>query len=161
MKIRILAYLGAIIAALSCSSLSQLQTQTFDDGLYVRSKADVVQTVRPEVPESEIDNLLADTRETTTLLLSSGDTLLVRPGQTVKFAPSEITVLSTTPSWYYSPWYYNSWYWDYDYWYRPYRYYSWYYDPWYHWDPWYYDYYWHRPYRHYYSWYYDPWYYDS
>lgn len=60
MKKSLLAIAAAALAFSSCSSLNQLQTQTYDDGLYVRPLA--VVEAQTEVPAGEIDNLLAESK---------------------------------------------------------------------------------------------------
>ena len=65
MKKSFLAYAAAAFAALSCSSVSQLQTQVYDDGVYSRP-VPVRETVLATT-ETELDNLLAENMD----LLSS------------------------------------------------------------------------------------------
>ena len=147
MKMRFLAYFAAGLAALSCGSLGQVQTQTFDDGLYYTKPA----AAEVAVSDDAVDNLLADTKDSPAYIISQGDTIAIPSGGSVRLSTSNSVITVTeTPSWAwnytypYTPWYYSSW---------GYNYYGWH--PWAYWDSWYYPYRWH-----YYS-YWDPWYYSS
>ena len=182
MKKRLLAGTLVLLAALSCSTTSRLQSQAFDDGIYSRP-SQVAQAVAPT--NEELDNLLADSHSSEAYILSAGDTLVIPAGKNIRFNFNDNSVtVWDTPSWawnyswsyrpwylrdysyywgYYNPWYYDSWY------HRPWRYSSWYhYGPWYYdsWSYWYDDpvYYSYGPYYspwYYHSWYYHSWYYDS
>ena len=159
---------AAAFAALSCSSMSQLQTQVYDDGVYTRPSVEVAQTVT----DAELDNLLADTQQSPAYVLSEGDTLVVPAGKQVRFSTTNtlVTVVDTPSwiydySWAYRPWYLRDYYYT---WHSPWyhSYYSWTWDPWYYsswyYDPWYYDSWYYRPWHHYgYYGYYSPWYYSS
>ena len=155
MKKRFTAYALAALAALSCSSMRELQTQTYDDGIYTRPTAPSAQTV---VTEEEVDNLLAESHQSPVYIINGGDTLVVPPGKSVRLKTDDqvITVTDDLPDWA----------WGYSYMYRPWYlrgYYgtSWYYSPWYYSPYPYYSYYWGFYYPWYYdSWYYNPWYYD-
>nr|MCR4569038.1 hypothetical protein [Bacteroidales bacterium] len=131
MKKRFLAYLAAGFAALSCGSLGTVQTVTYDDGLYYRpapAKEVVVVETEP------VDNILAETKSSPAYILSAGDTLVVNPGQTVRFSNNgRLLTVVETPSltwntiFTYSPWPYYHFAWD-----------PWYWDRWYWDDPWFY-----------------------
>ena len=172
MKKTILAYALALLAALSCSTTSRLQTQAFDDGIYTTPSVKPAQAPAPT--SEELDNLLADSKSSDAYILSAGDTLVVPAGKKLKFSNSDtiITVWDTPSwawdySWAYRPWYMAPWDpfdpWYYDRWYfRPWTYGPWHYDPWF-WPPFNYSYYgyyspWYR-YHYYDGWYWGrPWY---
>lgn len=118
MKKRFAALTLVALTFMSCSSLNQLQKQTFNDGLYVT--APVAQDAAVEVPAGEIDNLLAESKSSPAYIVASGDTLRVNPG-------TSVVILDADRLTWGSPWYYNSWY--YSPWYSPWYYSSWYYDP--------------------------------
>ena len=130
MKKTILAYALVLLAALSCSTTSRLQTQAFDDGIYTTPSVKPAQAPAPT--SEELDNLLADSKSSDAYILSAGDTLVVPAGKKLKFSNSDtIITVWDTPSWA----------WDYSWAYRP-----WYMAPWDPFDPWYYD-----------RWYFRPW----
>ena len=142
MKKTILAYAAAGLVVMSCGSASQVQTMSFDDGLYYTAPAPTHQVT---VEAEEMDNLLADTKQSPAYIISSGDTLVVPPGKNIVVTDKPVVTWNYT----YDPWLYP-YTWNYvyygwgpyysPYWYRHYSY----------WDPWYYS-----------SWYYRPWYYDA
>ena len=122
MKKSFLAYAAAAFAALSCSSVSQLQTQVYDDGVYSRP-VPVRETVLATT-ETELDNLLAESKQSQAYIISSeGDTLVVPPGKSVLFNLQENSYLTVvdTPTWLYDySWAYRPWYFrDYYYWGSP------------------------------------------
>ena len=133
MKKRILAYAFVVFAALSCSSTSRLQTQVYDDGVYSRPAVSKQSTV--VVADSEVDNLLAESRSSAAYIINDGaDTLIVPAGKTVIINPeTNVTVLDN-----------SDWWWGYT-WSIPFYYYSWY-------RPWYYDSWYYGPRWRYYSW---------
>ena len=175
MKKRFMAGTLMLLATLSCSTTSRLQSQAFDDGIYSRPSV-VAQQAAPT--HEELDNLLADSHSSEAYILSAGDTLVIPDGKNIRFSLKDNTItVWDTPSWAWNyswsfrPWYMRDYYWSY---YNPWYYDSWYYgswgrysfyDPWY-WDPWYFDawhwgpsYYPYSYYHHYgyYGWY-RPWY---
>ena len=81
MKKRFAALTLVALTFLSCSSLNQLQKQTFNDGLYATSA--VAQDSYVEVPAGEIDNLLAESKASPAYIIANGDTLKVAPGNSV------------------------------------------------------------------------------
>ena len=128
MKKRFLAYAAAAFVALGCSSTSQLRTQVYDDGVY--SRPSTVTATQVAVTDSELDNLLVDSKNSQAYIINSqGDTLVVPEGKRVLFnTDTELTVVDS-PVWLYDySWAYRPWYlWDY---YHPWRS-SWYYNSWY------------------------------
>ena len=169
MKKQILAYAAAALAALSCSSAGQLQTQVYDDGVYTRPSA--IPAVDVAAVDSEVDNLLAESKQSPAYIVNSeGDTLVVPETKQLNITVVDTPAWLNEYSWAYRPWYFRN-YWYYDswaYWHDPWydgywRYRSpWYYNSWYsaswvYWhDPWYYNYW--SPYYSYYR-YYGPGYY--
>ena len=111
MKKRFFAYIAAALAAISCASTAQVQTVSYDDGLYYTKPAAQAVTVESE----DMDNLLAETKQAPSYIISSGDTLVVPPGKTIVLEIPR----QNTYTWYNSPLAYD-YYWGY------YR----------HWDPW-------------------------
>ena len=103
MKKRFAALSLVALTFLSCSSLNQLQKQTFDDGLY--ASAAVAQPASTEVPAGEIDNLLAESKSSPAYIVASGDTVKVAPGKSVIILDTD--QLTWGSPWY-SPWYYRS-----------------------------------------------------
>ena len=111
MKKRFPVYAAAVFAALSCSSMSQLQTQVYDDGVYSRpAPVKAAQAVTDE----EVDNLLADSHASQAYIIGA-DTLIVPAGTPVRINTQDFSVIDVTPgwaydySWRYSPWTYDDW----------------------------------------------------
>ena len=76
MKKQFLAYAAAALAALSCSSAGQLQTQAYDDGVYTRPSA--IPAVDVAAVDSEVDNLLAESKQSPAYIVNSeGETVVV------------------------------------------------------------------------------------
>ena len=144
MKKSFLAYAVAVFAALGCSSTSQLQTKVYDDGVYTRPAVAPATPTITAATESELDNLLAESKQSQAYIVNSnGDTLVVPASKPQRLTTETTTLVVVNPVWLNDPWYYGySWY-------RP-----WYWDPW---DPWYHPWYWDRPF-YYRSWAWDPWY---
>ena len=166
MKKSFLAYAVAAFAALGCSSVSQLQTQVYDDGVYTRPS--VVPSAQVAVANSDLDNLLAESKQSQAYIINSqGDTLVVPAGKKVQFTTTTDLTVVESPSWLYDySWAYSPWYFrDFYYWHSPWFYNSWYFDRW-AWDLWYYDYWYYHPFYPFraYSWsfwydpFYSPWY---
>ena len=140
MKKRFAALTLVALTFMSCSSLNQLQKQTFDDGLYATSSV-VAQNARAEVEAGEIDNLLAESKASPAYIIANGDTVQVAANSVVILNSNNLENITWGSSWY-TPWYYS-----------PY-YYSWS-GPWYYnsrfYNPWYYD-YWYGPYSYRWRW---------
>ena len=145
MKKSFLACAVAVLAAWGCSSTSQLQTKVYDDGVYTRPAAAPATPTITAATESELDNLLAESKQSHAYIVNSnGDTLVVPAAKPQRLTTETSTlVVVNGPLWLRDPFYYG------DPWYRP-----WYCDPW---DPWYRPWYWGGPF-YYRSWVWDPWY---
>ncbi|MBR6886124.1 MAG: hypothetical protein IKN13_01785, partial [Bacteroidales bacterium] len=104
MKKTVIAGILAAFTTLSCSSLTNLQNQTFDDGIYLTQARQAVQPASA-VSSQELDNLLAE----------SETALAGAPAEPIA-APAQTLVIKLEDPYYawagYRPWYYDSWYYD-------------------------------------------------
>ena len=188
MKTRVLLYISALVALVSCGSAryaTDTSGQRFQDGIYYTSDASATEMASTADLQEETDLLVAKTKSSP-IFMKSGekvDTLFIPNDKVAKidFNKSENTtsVYLYDNSWdtwaAYQPWYASSWYswhrpfyssiyWGYSPWYYGGWYDPWYYRPFYHYgwyDPWYYSPYHYGWYGGWYDpWFYDPWYYD-